>query len=170
MFSFNNASMVWPGIDTVKFNSVTALDTSISYHFYGDPNKSLSGTKFNIFLPTSISVQFDYCIKPRIYANASLIQAIPIGKNSIVRASQIAVAVRYETRKYEVTMPLTFYEYKDPHLGLAFRYKIFVLGTDRLGSFTGLWDTTGYDLFFGFKFNTCEIKKKGGKQPFCPTN
>ena len=170
VFEFKNASTVWPGIDTVKFNSIAALDTSISYHFYGDPYQSRTGTKFNIFLPTALSLQFDYCIMPKFYANASIIQAIPLSKYAIVRASQVAVAVRYETRRFEVTMPFTMYEYKTPHLGLAARYKFFVIGTDRLGSFTGLWDTTGYDLFFGFKANICELRKKGGKQPFCPVN
>ena len=146
------------------------LRNSRGKYYQGFFFANVSGNKFNIFLPSAISAQFDYCIMPRIYANASIVQAIPLSKTSIVRASQISVSARYETRKFEVTLPFTMYEYKKPHLGLAFRYKIFVLGTDRLGSFTGLWDTTGYDLFFGFKFNVCDISKKGGKQPFCPVN
>jgi len=170
VFKFSNSSTVWPGIDTVKFNSISAMDTSFSYHFYGDPYQSQSASKFNIFLPGALSVQFDYCIMPRFYANATIVQAIPISKYAIVRASQISVSARYETRKFEVTVPLTVYEYNKPHMGLAFRYKFFVLGTDRLGSFTGLWDTTGYDIFFGFKANVCDLGKRGGKQPFCPVN
>jgi hypothetical protein len=123
-----------------------------------------------MFLPTAISLQFDYCIRPRIYLNASVIQAMPLSKRAIVRASQFAVAARYETRRLEIALPLTLYEYKAPHLGIAIRYKFFVIGTDRLGSFSGLWDTTGYDLYFGFKLNTCELRKKGGKKPFCPVD
>jgi len=168
-FSFNESSMVWPGINDVQFNSIHDLDTSISYHFYGTPDGSLSGSGFNIYLPTALSLQFDYCIMPSVYANATLIQAVPLSKIAIVRASQLSVTPRYETRLFEASLPVVLYEYKTPHVGLAFRYKFFVLGTERLGSYTGLWDTTGYDLYFGIKFNTCEIKK-GGKQPFCPVN
>jgi hypothetical protein len=169
-FSFENASTVWPGIDTVKFNSIHALDTSISNHFLGDPDASQSATDFSIFTPTALSFQFDYCIIPRVYANVTIVQAIPLSETAVVRSSQIAISARYETRRLEVALPFTLYEYNDPHLGLSLRYKFFVIGTDRLGSFTGLWDTTGYDLYFGFKVNVCELRKKGGKQPFCPVN
>ena len=170
IFSFEGNSTVWPGIDTVKFNSISDMDTSISYHFYGDPNASHQGSDFTIYTPTALSLQFDYCVMPRVYVNATWIQAIPLSKLAIVRASQISLTPRFETRKFEVALPFVLYEYEKPHLGLALRYKFIVLGTDRLGSFTGLWDTTGYDLYFGLKFNVCELKKKGGKKPFCPTN
>src|SRR5688572_10294424 len=170
VFSFNDASTVWPEIDSVKFTSISATDTAISNHFYGDPYASQSGDDFSIFTPTALSLQFDYCIIPRVYANATIIQAVPLSKTSVVRASQIAVTARYETRKFEVALPFTMYEYSKPQLGLALRYKFFVLGTDRLGSFTGLWDTTGYDLYFEFKMNVFKLRKKGGKKPFCPVN
>jgi len=170
VFKFENASMVWPGINTVTFNSIGEVDTSISYYFYGDPEKSKTDDKFNIYLPTALSIQFDYCVMPRIYVNASLVQAVPLSKYAVVRASQVAITPRYETRGFEASLPLTFYEYKVPHLGFALRYKFFVLGTDRLGSFTGLWNATGYDIYFGFKFNVCEKRKRGGKDPFCPVN
>ncbi|MBL7914785.1 MAG: hypothetical protein JNL49_07030 [Bacteroidia bacterium] len=170
VFKFDDASTVWPGIDTLKFNSITEQDIAISNQFLNDPGKSRVKNKFNIFLPTAFSIQFDYAIVPKVYLNASIIQAVPLSKYAIVRASQAAVTARYETRKFEVAVPFVMYEYKTPHLGLAFRYRFFVIGTDRLGSFTGLFDTTGFDLFFGFKANLCEFAKKGGKKPFCPVN
>ncbi len=170
VFSFDNSSAFWPGIDTVEFASIMALDTAISNHFYGHPYQSQSGSSFKIFTPAAVSLQFDYCVMPRIYVNATWVQATPLNEMSIVRASQISITPRYETRKFEAALPFTIYEYTHPHLGLAFRYKMVVLGTDRLGSFTGLWDTTGYDIYFGLKFNVCDLKKKGGKKPFCPVN
>jgi hypothetical protein len=80
----------------------------------------------------------------------------------------LAITPRYETRRFEAAIPVTLYEYKKPHVGFAMRYRFFVIGTERLGSFTGLWDTTGYDIYFGFKINVCELNKKVGKKPFCP--
>jgi hypothetical protein len=171
VFSFSGDNGIWPGIDTVKFDNVLDLDTTISYYLKGgDGDASRTGSSFKVFLPSAVSIQFDYCIMPRLYANATWVQAIPLSKTGIVRASQIAVTPRYETRKLEISIPLVLYDYKHPHAGLAVRYRIFVLGTDRIGSFTGLWDTTGYDLYFGFKLNVCELRKKGGKEPFCPVN
>lgn len=170
VFKFNNAQTVWPGIDTIKFNSIAEEDAAISSQFLGDPGASKSGKKFSIFLPTAFSLQFDYCVMARVYLNASVIQAVPLSKFAIVRASQAAFTARYETRKFEVAVPFTMNEYQHPHLGVAFRYRFFVLGTDRLGTYTGLFDATGFDLFFGFKANLCEFAKRGGKKPFCPVN
>lgn len=168
--SYSEKSMIWPGINQTNFPTIAAMDDSISYHFLGQTGQSQSASRFNIWLPTALSVQMDYCLMPRVYANATLVQAIPLSKYAIVRSSQAAVSVRYETRNFEAAIPLTFYEYRTPHLGVALRYRFFVLGTDRLGSYTGLWNATGFDLFFGFKFNTCQLRKKGGKDPFCPVN
>ncbi|MDQ3051353.1 MAG: DUF5723 family protein [Bacteroidota bacterium] len=170
VFEFNNNSAIWPGIDTVNFSTIMTMDTTISGHFYGDPYASQTDAAFSIYTPTALSVQFDYCIIPRIYVNASIIQAIPLSKLSIVRASQFSITPRFETRKFEVALPITLYEYKTPHVGIAVRYKFLVLGTERLGSFTGLWNTTGYDIYFGLKFNVCQLKKKGGKDSFCPVD
>jgi hypothetical protein len=63
-----------------------------------------------------------------------------------------------------VALPLTFFEYSKPHLGLAVRYGMLVLGTDRLGTYLGLWDATGIDFFFGIKFSRCESGKGKGKR------
>jgi hypothetical protein len=167
-YSFNGESAVFQGLDTIKFNTVYALDSTISSEFYGNPAASVSGTKYKMFLPSALSVQFDYCIRPSIYANLTLVQPIPIGEYKPIRPSQSSLSVRYETRKFEVSVPLTFYQYKYPHFGLAVRYGVLVIGTDRLGSYTGLWDVTGYDLFFGLKWNVCDPDAKKKTDPYCP--
>ncbi|HEX5003370.1 MAG TPA: DUF5723 family protein [Bacteroidia bacterium] len=169
VYSFNNNSAYWTGLDSAVFNSTYELDSAISMQFYGDPEASKSASKMNIFLPTALSFQFDYCVTHSVYLNATVVQGVPLSKKyAIVRASQAALSARYETRKWEVALPLTFYEYSKPHLGVALRYWIFVVGTDRLGSFTGIWDATGYDFFFGFKSNFCEPASKRRKKPDCP--
>jgi hypothetical protein len=170
VFSFENASMVWPGINNVDFNTMYEVDTAISNHFFGDPNSSQTDDKFNVWLPTALSAQFDYCIMPRIYANATVVAGVRLSKVAVVRPGQVAVSARYETRAFELAVPLTFYQFTTPHLGLAMRYRFFVLGTDRLGSYTGLWDTTGYDLYFGIKFNLCQKGDRRSKDPYCPVN
>jgi len=166
VYSFSNASFIWPGINNADLNSVAAFDSAASIYSTGTIDGALNDDRFTLWLPTALSFDFDYCLAPKWYLNASLVQAAPFSKVSVVRSSLFAVTPRYETRRFELSVPFILHEYQEPHLGLAFRYKYFVLGTDRLGAFTGLWDTTGLDLFFGFKFNVCS---RGGKSsPYCP--
>ncbi len=119
-FDYNNNSTYWPGIDTTKFTNLFSFDTLLSSHFYG-PLASQSGTAFNVYLPSAASIQFDYCMAPKYYVNASVIQGVPVSDISVHRASQAAITIRYETRRREVAVPLTFFEYSKPHLGLAIR-------------------------------------------------
>ena len=154
-FDYNDNATYWPGIDTTKFTNLFSFDTLLSNRFYGNPLASQSGTAFNVYLPSAASVQLDYCMAPKYYVNASVIQGVPVSDISVHRANQAAITVRYETRRKEIAVPLTFFEYSKPHLGLAVRYGFLVLGTDRLGTYLGLWDATGLDFFFGIKFSHC---------------
>ena len=109
-----------------------------------------------MFLPSAVSVQFDYAVKPKYYLNASVVQRIPLSVYAVRRSNQVSFTGRYETRSWEAAIPLTFFEYEKPHLGFTFRHGVLVLGTDRLGTFLGLWDSTGLDFFFGIKINRCQ--------------
>jgi hypothetical protein len=167
VYSYDHASAAWPGIDTVKFNNITDFDTSMSNQFYGDPYASRSGNNFKMVLPAAVSLQFDVCFKPRWYVNASIIQRFPLGKNRILRPNQLSITPRYETRAFEIALPVSSYEYTLPRIGLALRYKFLVLGTDNIGAFTGLWDITGIDFYFGIKLQACNGKNKRVKGEDC---
>jgi hypothetical protein len=165
-FAFSADSLFWPNVNDAQLNSVDEFDGTVSQYAFFTPTGSLDEDRMDMWLPSALAFDFDYCVAPRFYANLSTVFGIPLSPNAVVRSSLIAITPRYETRRFEASMPLVIHEFKEPHLGLAFRYKWFVLGTDRLGAFTGIWDNTGYDLFFGIKFNVCE---KGGKRsPTCP--
>lgn len=165
-YAFDSDNFIWPQIDDAVINSVEQFDTTVSQYAFASPVGSFDDDKLTIWLPSAVAMDFDYCVAPRFYVNASAVIGAPLSKTAIVRSSLFALAPRYETRLFEASMPLVFHEFQEAHLGLALRYKWFVLGTDRLGAWTGIWDNTGYDLFFGFKINVCE---KGGKRsPSCP--
>jgi hypothetical protein len=163
-FAYENNSTYWAGIDSTKLTNLFSFDTLLSNRFYGSPLASQSGKEFRVYLPSAASLQFDYCIAPKYYANATIIQRVPVADIRVQRPNQAAVSLRYETRRTEVALPLTFFEYSKPHLGLAVRYGMLMLGTDRLGTYLGLWDATGIDFFFGIKFSRCESGKGKGKR------
>ncbi len=153
---------VWNGIDTIKFGSFRALDTTLITNIGG----SLSKKNFNIWLPLALSVQFDYQLRPNLFANASIVNRIHFTANEIARGNQFNTSVRYERRRYEGSLNFTLFEYKQPSLGLGLRYRFFVIGTDRLLQMLGLSDVKAFDFFFGFKFQFC--KKPFSKGPDCP--
>lgn len=153
---FTNVSTNWQYIDSTRFLNWYHMDTVLSNRFYGNPFSARAGKSFSIFLPSSASLQFDYNFRPKYYINATIIQALPLSDYSVVRSSQVSLTLRYETRKWEIDVPLTYFEYDKLHLGLAIRYGVLVLGTDRLGTLIGAWDASSIDFFFGIKINSCD--------------
>ena len=126
------------------------------------------GKEIKVFTPSAISVQFDYNVKPKYYLNATVVHRIPLNAYTVRRPNQISISGRYETRRFEVDFPLSFFEYKQIALGASLRYGILVIGTDRFGTFTGLFDSTGFDFFFGLKWNRCAKPFRRKNQTGCP--
>ena len=168
-FRFVNNSTYWPGIDTTEFTSWTAMDTMLSNRFYGDPYASAYKNSYTVFMPTALSLQADVNIQKNFYVNATVVQRMAINDLSMLRPSQVSLTPRYEKRKFEVDLPVAWYDYSKVALGLAVRYGILTIGTDRLGAFTGLFDTTGFDFFFSIKINHCQQPARASKEK-CPVN
>ncbi len=163
-FKFNDVGTVWSGFDTVKFNGIGYTDTILANQFLGAPNLSLDKYGFTMFTPAAISIQADICFKPRLFVNFSLVQRIGFSKREIKRSNEIAIIPRYETRRFEVALPISLYDYFRPRVGLAFRYGSFTLGTDMLGPFIGITNTYGADIYLGITikhFGKCGNNNSG---------
>ncbi|REJ81922.1 MAG: hypothetical protein DWQ39_04770 [Bacteroidetes bacterium] len=150
---------IWSGIDTLNFANLNIIDTLVSQRVNGTLNSEDKG--FFLWLPSALSVQFDYAINHRWYANLSWLNRVYYAANQIARGNQIAATVRYEKRKWEASANINFFEYSDVGTGIALRYGIFVIGTDRLLEWTGISDVYSYDFYFGFKLNFCGPRDKG---------
>ncbi len=170
-FDLKNASTIWPGFDTTKITGINNADSLYSVKFYNDQFASQAHNGFAIFTPMALSVQGDLCITPMFYFNVTAVQNIQLLNPGVKRASQVSLTPRYETRRLEVSLPLSLYEYNFFRAGLAVRYKWFVLGTDNLGWWPGLYEMNGFDFYFGFKY-TSDIYDNGrfkrGKGGHCP--
>ena len=123
-------------------------------------NGATIGNSFVMTLPTGLSAQYDLCLKPRWYFNVTAIQRVPMPAPRIDRPNMIAATIRYETPFFEIGMPYSFYDYYRHRIGLAMRYHIFYIGSDKLGTFIGTKDITGIDVYFGFKLTEFEFRKK----------
>ena len=153
---------IWNGIDTVTFGSLSELDTTLLVNAGG----TLEEKNFGIWLPLALSVQFDYQVRPNVFANVTVVNRLHFAANQIARGNQLNLSARYERRHFEGNLNYTLFEYKQPSLGLGLRYRFFVIGSDRLLQMLGLSDVKAFDFFFGIKFQFC--KRPFSKGPDCP--
>lgn len=155
---------VWDGMDTTLLDNFQQLDNALVTRISG----SREDKGFFLWLPTALSVQFDYSITPHLYANASLVNRLHFTPNQIARGNQAGISLRYEKRKWEANLNYNFFEYSQGSLGLGVRYWFFVIGSDRLLQTLGLSDVRAADFFFGFKWNVCSSLFGKNKGPDCP--
>ena len=111
-------------------------------------------------LPAALSVQYDRCLKPKIYLNFSAIQRVPMPMPHIDRPNQLSATLRYETTFFEVAIPYSFYDYYLHRIGFAVRYGIVYMGSDKLGTFINNKEITGVDFYFGLRLTNFDFSKR----------
>jgi hypothetical protein len=70
--------------------------------------------------------------------------------------NQISLTPRYERKRFEVAIPISFYEQFKPRVGLGIRYGILTIGSDMLSPIFGLTESYGADFYLGLS-----IRSKG---------
>ncbi|MBN2615643.1 MAG: hypothetical protein JXR71_08105 [Bacteroidales bacterium] len=144
-------------------NGIMQNVSSLLYN--GDSLASLKDSVFSMSLPTAMSLQMDYHFKKNIYISGLWIQPLRFQNKSLRRPAQLLVMPRYDTREFGVSLPISWYDYQKLRLGLALRFYTVTIGTEKLGTFLGVGDLTGMDLYFNIKINlqkgTCLSWKNG---------
>ena len=148
-----------------NYDSITATQANATEIFQAqDPNlEDLKVKKpYRVRLATALSVQGDYNFwNNKLYFNASVMQGIPVSINKfgIRRANSLMVGPRYETKYFDLSMPLSLYEYRYAQLGLSMRIWLLTIGTDKLFSWIGNGDLRGMDFYFQIKVPIYSHKK-----------
>lgn len=150
-YTNNNTKPIVYDLRNFTFNSTQAAIDELNSLYGVTPNAT--GNKFSVLLSSAISFQYDKWIKDNIYVTAGGIIGIPLGKNALQRPSQLAIIPRYESDIFEVSMPVSLYDFKNPRLGLSTRIYFLTLGTDRLISLGGVHDYYGYDFYASIRLN-----------------
>lgn len=153
LHSFNDIEVYWARVDTLKYNNTNQFVADLSTIMYGDPNASLSGDKIKIGLPTALSIQFDYHLNQRIYLAGFFIHPIRFNQSALRRPAQLAFVPRFETRFLDISVPFSLYEYQYPRVGLAARFYFLTIGTERLGTYLGMADMNGLDIYASIKIS-----------------
>lgn len=149
--SFENVHNNWIEVDELDYTNIKNELKTASALFYGDSSASYRGDNMRIYLPATVGVQFDYHIKKGWYVNG--MAAIPVKYISpmLERPFVLAVTPRYESRYFEVNLPLVLYDYNNPRFGLSVRIDGFTIGTDNLLCFTSAKDFTGCDVYVSYR-------------------
>lgn len=172
---YNFQSYDWYGYANTKPNQDSVLAVFQSQ----EPNIDDGRVKkhYKIHLPTFISIQADYNLwASRLYANAALVQAVPVSRDKfgVRRANSLMVGLRYETRIFDVSLPLSLYEYRTPQIGLAVRFYCLTIGTDKLLHWMGKSNLYGGDIYAHLKIPIfyhpkCRANKHGGGTGYDPS-
>lgn len=130
-----------------------------------------------IHLPTALVLQGDYNLwASRVYLNGMITQGIPVSREKfgMRRANSLMIGARYESKWFDVSLPISLYEYRMPQLGLSFRLYCLTLGTDKLLSiFNKRGNLYGGDIYFHLKIPfyyhpKCKDKIKSGNGGYDP--
>ena len=174
---FNKSAKVYKFLsDTDKTFDVRDLEGSEDFEdmmdrlsgvFYDDSSDADDGSKFLMGLPTALSVQFDYRLAKNVYVNATWIQPLRLLRYSSRRPAQVVVEPRFESRYFDFTMPVTFYNYEKIFLGAELRLAFLTVGTHNIFNFLGVGESYGLDAYVALKFNFYKGKCFGGRRDAC---
>ena len=164
----DNRSASWNNLSDEDFEFSHQFLDSLSYKFYGDTISAWAGNHFTCWLPSSLSVQFDYHINKNWYINASLIHGFRMSKSSISRPTELSVTPRYETSWFEADLPVSLYNLQLVRIGFAVRIYGLTIGTDKLGGLFHIKDFTGLDFYMSLKLFLSKGKCRDFLSLQCP--
>jgi hypothetical protein len=154
-------------IGSIGFNYNSKLygfgsDSLLFTIVFGNPENQVIGNKFRIVTPAALCLTADYNIAGPFFVNCTYYKGLHIPPDPpILRPTQLGFTARYETRNFELSVPYSIYGQNLHRLGIAFRFYNVVLGTDKLGTFIGLQDITGFDFYLAVKlFSLKEMKSQ----------
>lgn len=163
----DNVSTTWSEISNINYSTINDFAALISNQFYSNPTELIQGNEIKIALPTALSIQADVNYYKNWFVNGTLVLPLQISKSGLRRAALLAVTPRYETAVFDVSLPISLFDWTQPHIGLSARFMGFFVGTEKLSGFFHFKDFTGLDFYFGAKISlrkgSClnKISKKG---------
>jgi len=150
---FDNASTYWPGIGLLEYTNIRDLTDTISQMFYGNPDELVQGNEIKIALPTAISIQADVNIQDNWYCNGTIVYPLQFSKAGLIRPVLFGVTPRYQTALFEVSLPVTLYDWTSPRIGISARFLGFYIGTEKISGYFHYKDFTGIDFYAGLKLS-----------------
>jgi hypothetical protein len=124
---------------------------------YENLDEEVDGTitkdHLSFYLPTALSLQFDYNVNKKVFVSANFIHNIRFTGCQIRRPTILSVTPRYEKRWFEISLPLSIYDWKLPRIGFEMRVWNITVGAEKIGWLFKFQDYTGVDGYISFRYN-----------------
>lgn len=117
-------------------------------------------------LPTALSLQFDYNINDMFYLGSHFVQGFRFTGCQVRRPGVLAFVPRYERRRFEMSVPISLYDWRMLRIGLHMRIFGVSFGVEKLGWLFPLQDFKAVDGYIAFKYS---IGKKELTKPMFDT-
>lgn len=151
---YEDVSAEWRSVDTLEYRNINDLTRQLSTVFYGDPEAANTGSEaFRLGMPTALSIQADYNYFENWHLATLVVLPLKLQNSQLQRPAQALLSLRYESDIFEVSLPLSLYDFRKPRIGLSARLYYVTIGTDKLGGFLGFDDFYGMDFYFSVKFH-----------------
>lgn len=159
----DNQPGVWQKYQSAQFGDAVKNDTKIVESFLNVQNQK---TQYTTYLPSALSVQYDYNFENGFYLNGSIVQNLSFfNELGVNRQNLLAITPRFELPRFEISSPISLRKYTSPSIGIAVRlWNNIIIGTDRLGPLLFNMDIYGLDIYCSFKIaklysNKCKTKR-----------
>lgn len=163
-----NEGSEWNDYQGTSANQVSDLDSLFNNNFNLTQQNGADG-QFKMKLPTALSVQADYNLGHHFYLYGAITYGLPrLNSLGVQRASYFGLAPRWETKRFEASIPISLYEWKHPQVGFMMRLNSIIIGSDNLGWLLFNQDIYGADIYVNIKYTIfkhwkCRTKKDKSK-------
>lgn len=155
----------WQDFQGTQVEDLSDID-SLFTEGLGAAQTNADGTPFIMRLPTAFSAFFDYNLGHNFYIYSTITAGLP-WKNrlGVQRASYLGVAPRWEIKRFEVSLPISLYEFRQPQMGMMMRFNSIIIGSDDLLALISKKDLYGADFYVSLKYTIfkhwkCDPPKK----------
>lgn len=159
----------WSNFQSAKITGVNEID-SLAQNGLGISKTNADPLKMRMMLPGGFSAQVDYNLSHGFYVYGAVTGGIPwLNRLGVQRASYLGVAPRWERKRFEMSLPVSLYEFRYPQVGVMLRLNSIIIGSDNLGKFLFKQNMYGADIYISVKYTIfkhpgCNPKSKESKK------
>jgi hypothetical protein len=132
----------------------------------------MTAAEFGMWMPMAASIQFDAPLADRFYIAGTAVigMRFPNSANALERSDLLAVTPRFETRWFEIGLPVSLYRWKDIRMGTYMRIGPLTIGTENLNSWIIPGRLEGSDIYVALKIHSgmlgknCRSKNRGSRR------
>ena len=111
-------------------------------------------------MPMALAVQFDAPLVHKLYISGTAVIGMCFKGDAIERSDLIALTPRFETKWFEIGIPVSLYRWNDLNLGTYIRLGPLTVGTENLNSWVIPGKFEGSDIYLSLKINSAMFKKQ----------